>query len=363
MDKVLITGIGMVSPIGAGREEIFSALRGGNTGIKPVPASQGLPLGVAGRVREFDLTRYVASRKSYLDPVSAFALAAAALALEDGELDPGGEKDPEQMGSVVGSDLGCVGSMETFHEKRRNAGNKFLNPAVFTHSYMNAPCGLLSMEWGLNGIHMAFSSGRNTGLQNIAYAFDALREERAQAVLAGASEAVSSTAARGWRALGVLSPGPRGKREACMPYDRRRNGWILGEGAGVLLMETAGHARKRKAEALGQVMGWGASFGENRAKALERAVRDCLNRARTEPSSLGWVVGSACSDPEMDREEWQALRGALEGADVPVSSLVGYTGRPAAPRARCPCAWPWSPLRRGWRLPPAFWRSRKRTAR
>jgi len=326
MDKVVITGIGIISPIGVGREDVFAALRGGNTGIKSVPVSERWLVGVAGRVESFDLTKYLEKRKSAVDQASAFALGAAALALKDGEFDPRHEKDSQRTGSVIGSELGGLGSLETFHEKRRNAGNRFWNPAFFTQSYANAACGLVSAEWGLNGIHMAFTSGRNTGLQSLSYAFDALREERAQVVLAGATEALSRTALQGWRALGVLSPGTQGGREACMPYDRRRNGWVLGEGACVLLMETARHARKRKAEPFGEVLGWGASFGENRAKALQRAILECLQKARIEPSSLGWIVGSACSDPEMDREEWQAFHGVLEKADVPVSSLVGYTG-------------------------------------
>jgi len=329
MDRVVITGVGIVSAAGANGEESRLSLRDVKTGIRPIPISEKLPLGFAGRVRGFDLKVYVEDKKTYVDPTSALALASSALALEDAGLDLGKHQNPTLVGVAIGSDQGCLDSMVMFQEKFREQGAPSIHPTLVTHACVHAPCSLVAAQWGMKGPCMGFAGGRNASFQSLAFAADSLRQDRAEVILAGGTETLSRISIKGWRTLGVLSPGFHGQNEACMPYDRRRNGWVLGEGACVLSMETARHARRRKAEPLAEVLGWGASFGKNRSKALSRAALRALQVARVEPDDLGWVVGSACSDPEMDREEWLAVRDILNGAGVPLSSLVGYTGETA----------------------------------
>ena len=257
---VAVRAAAPVTPIGVGAGDFAAALAEQRSGIDEIVAfdAAGLSVQVAGEVQEFDLAGYLDSVKSYVDRASAFGLAASALALRAAGWQP---SDDEPIGVVLGTEYGCLDSMDLFAEKITTANPKFAQPFLFTQGYANAPNSLIAIEFGLRGFNACISCGRTSGAAAVLYAFDQVRHGRAGRLLAGGVDVLSQ----------VL----------CTSLDGKTFG-PLGEAAGILALEPAADAGDGV-----RMLGGGQCSG---GQCGERAFRAALLDAELDADALDAII-------------------------------------------------------------------------
>jgi 3-oxoacyl-[acyl-carrier-protein] synthase II len=322
--EIVITGVGPISAIGIGREDFCGGLTEGRVGIRPAEIldTSALPSKLAAECLDFHIEDYIESEKTYLDRTSAFALAGCQLALEDAGLDAR-SMDHERIGLSLGTGHGCMKTMHEYYARVAAKGPRFASSVLFPHSYANTPASLVSIEYRIMGPTNTVCTGAVSALSAIAYAFDLLRHDRIDAMLAGGIDSVSQPLLRGLSAQGMLSPADGGE-EGARPFDARRNGYVLGEGAGLLVLERADRAEQRGAKPMGKLLGYGLAQGG--AEALAAAIRAALEDAAAEPGDIDAVFAAANGSRELDACEAEALQAVLGDGAVPVTSPKSALG-------------------------------------
>jgi 3-oxoacyl-[acyl-carrier-protein] synthase II len=307
--RVVITGAGPVSAIGIGRQSFFDGLNAGRSGIGPLTEfpTDRLTGKFAAEIHGFDVRDYLETEKTYLDRASQFAFAAMSLAIEDANLDLK-KMDRPAFGLILGSAVGCLGSTQLFFNDFLEKGPRFVKPILFPHTYANTTISLLAIEYGLEGYHLAFASGATSAAGAMMQAYDLIRTGRNPLVFAGGVEALSPMLLGGYES-------------------------VLGEGAGMLVMEDADHARQRGAPVLGEILGGGMTGGD-----LSTTMRlACKNL----PDGCGNVARISAATPggELDGTEAAAIRAFLgDRADkVPVDSLKTLLGETLGADAALRC--------------------------
>ena len=315
--RVVITGLGVISSLGLGKEAFWESLSQGRSGLREIshfdPSYTGSRLG--GEVRNFDPKDFLAAAKvRRLDRVSQMAVAAARLAFEDAKL-PSTSAAAESIGVVLGSGFSGLVSTESFFRGLLDMGPSGANPMLFPNTVPNAPASQVAIEMGFKGPNVTLSHKEVSGENAIAYAGDLIRHGRAEVILAGAVDELSQILHFSYWKMGALSPHRRGGEEICCPFDLRRNGIILGEGAGIVVLEESSHALGRGASIYQEVAGWGMSgspcpvsdyeeTGEGLAKAMELALAE----AGLKVSELQSISACANSSPGLDLMEARAIQ-------------------------------------------------------
>jgi 3-oxoacyl-[acyl-carrier-protein] synthase II len=322
--RVVITGVGPVSAIGTGRDAFFDGLKNGRSGIGPVtsfPVSH-LTSRHAAELRGFDVREYLETEKAYLDRASRLAFAAMSLAIEDGNIDLK-EMDRSAIGLILGSAAGCMESTSLFFGDFLEKGPRFVKPIIFPHTYANTTISLLAIEYGLDGYHLNFASGVTSSASAILLGYDRIRTGRNPMILAGGVEALSPLLYAGYERTGRLSPHDGGGLELCSPFDAGHNGMVLGEGAGILLLEDLDLALKRGARIYGEITG-GAALGGSLARAMNLACRGLSGGC----ADLDYISAAANGSRALDSAETRALQDALgdDAGRVPVSSIKPLIG-------------------------------------
>lgn len=311
--RVVITGCGPVTALGIGMEEFSPALLGGESGVLPCARFHvdGARSTQAACVEGLDVDEFLEAPKAYLDPASAFALAATALALEHAELDLKA-LDRDGVGLCLGSAWGAPDTMARFFKDVVEKGPRFGKPFLFPHTYSNTAISVVAMEHGIGGPHMSFASGAVASMSALAAAVDTVREGRARVVLAGGCDALCDVVFRGYDSQGVLSPGS--SRSA--PFDAQRSGYSLGEAGVVVVVEDREHANGRGAHIMAEISGVGMGGGSRAAmKAALRAL----------PEAPGAVVAHANGSIDGDATEADAIVAEV-GNTTPVTSIKSLTG-------------------------------------
>lgn len=333
-DRICITGVGVVSSIGIGKEEFLSSLKMGKSGI--------------GEIKEFD-THFSRSRKGgivrtfnpkdfiqpskirRLDRASQFAIAASKLALSDAQFTITNENS-SRVGIVLGSGFCGLSSSEEFHRAQVLKEYVDLNPMLFPNTVPNAPSSHVSIELRIHGINCTLVQSFCTAEAAITFACDQIQSGRADLVLTGGVDELSEFLFRGFSELRFLAT-DQGEGERSCPYDRKRNGFILGEGAGILTIEREEHARARGARIYGYILGWsiaGKSPTEDEALDIARAIR--LSMRGREDISMDYISGAGNSSRELDRTEAKGVRKAFpfQASKIPVSSIKSMVGEAIA---------------------------------
>jgi len=228
VSEVSITGMGVVSAIGVGRDKFAAALKARRCGISEVTGfdAEGCRCLLAAEVVDFDVEAFLESRKNYLDRNTELAFGAARLALDDSRLRIS-EENAERIGLSIGTAFGNVESVLTFHRQLVEKGARLVSPFIFPHTYNNTTASLLAIEYNLKGVHANFSSGSAAGAEAIAYAYENIKVGRADAILAGGVEALTEPVFRFLDSQSLPNPS--------------------GEGAGMVVLESAEYARRRGA--------------------------------------------------------------------------------------------------------------------
>jgi 3-oxoacyl-[acyl-carrier-protein] synthase II len=321
--RVMITGVGAVTPLGVGAQPLHRGWLAGRSGLED---------GV-GACREFDPTEFMTAKQARRsDRFSQLATAASLEALADaGWEEDAPPCDPTEVGCVIGSGIGGMGSFESAHDTLRERGPERVSPLAIPLIMGNAASGLVAMRHGLRGPVFAVMSACASGTHALGAAARAIQAGEAQAMVAGGAEATLTPLAKAaFAAMEATSPSGVSR-----PFDARRDGFVMGEGAGVLVLESEELARERGARVLGEVLGYAATAdahhltapdpsGNSAALAISRALRD----AELGPGDLDYVNAHGTSTPLNDRSETQALKLALGeyAAKIPVSSTKSAIG-------------------------------------
>ena len=329
--RIVVTGIGVVTSIGTGREQFWENLLAGRCGISVVESFDTHAYGVhrGAEVKDFDASRHLRNLDAArLGRASQFAAAAAHLALEDAGVEPE-SLDPLRAGVSLGTTSGEPQEVERFDDayvtkELDKVGAEFIG---------RYPCHLISAhvaeELGFAGVNMMFPTACAAGNYAIAHAFDVLRAGRADLMLAGGSDAFSRITYTGFARLGAVAP------ERCQPFDRNRKGMIPGEGAGVLVLEPLKRARARGARVYAEVAGYGLSCDAHHMTAAHpegdgaaRAMRQALDESRTRPEEVSYISAHGTGTATNDRLETIAVKRLFKdhAYRVPVSSVKSMLG-------------------------------------
>jgi 3-oxoacyl-[acyl-carrier-protein] synthase II len=335
VERIVVTGVGVVSALGAGREAFWRSLTAGASGLRPLslfPVRSGGSQ-LAGEIAEFSPGPFIGTKGiRHFDRTALLLACAAKLALEDAGI-RGSAADPARddgIGIAVGSTFGTIGSIAAFDTEALREGPSYVNPMEFPNTVLNAPASRVSILFGVTGPNATISTGEASGLDALGYATDFLRLGRARAMLAGGVFGLGEDVHRGFARARALS-GSEGGEELCAPFDRRRNGIVLGEGSCLLFLEVLEHARARGARIYGEVAGYASAFrarGTDPVTSGRRAIHAAIGRAHSLPSDSWCVFGGANSTLAGDRLEAQTLRAAFDGAAAcpPVSAIKSMCG-------------------------------------
>jgi 3-oxoacyl-[acyl-carrier-protein] synthase II len=321
--RVVVTGVGAVTPLGVGAELLHQGWLSGRSGIDD---------GVAA-CRDFDPTVFMTAKEARRsDRFAQLAIAACALAIADaGWEEDAPPFDGTDVGCVIGSGIGGIATLEGSCETLRDKGPERVSPLVIPLMMGNAAAGLLAMRHGIRGPVFGVMSACASGAHAIGAAARMIETGEARAAIAGGAEATLTPLAKAaFAAMDATSPSGISR-----PFDARRDGFVMGEGAGVLVLEDALAAQERGATVLGEVLGYAATAdahhitapdptGDGAALAITRALRD----AGLQASDVDYVNAHGTSTPLNDRSETQALKLALGDAahGIPVSSTKSAIG-------------------------------------
>jgi 3-oxoacyl-[acyl-carrier-protein] synthase II len=336
--RVVVTGMGALSPVGIGAETMWAALCRGQSGIGPITSfdTSGFSTTIAGEVRDFapeDFLDRKEVRKT--DRFTQFALAASQLALDDSGL----KVTPalaEDFGVVIGSGIGGLQTIEEFHSALLDRGPKKLSPFFMPKLLINMAAGNVSIRFGLKGPNECVVTACATGNHSLASAARMIRLGEATAMLAGGAEAgVTPLGVGGFSALKALSIRNDEPEKASRPFDLDRDGFVIGEGAGILVVEELSHALDRGARIYAELAGYGATAdayhmtapspgGEGASRCISRALRS----AGLAPEEISYINAHGTSTKQNDLMETEAIRRIFkDGAcRVPVSSTKSMTG-------------------------------------
>lgn len=334
--RVVITGIGVLSCIGTGREQYWDALFQGKTGFNHIALfdSSLFPVHIAGEIRDFDPLVFLGKKGlRELDRSTRLVCSAAKLAIDDSRsaID---DDTTHRMGVSIGTTFGSLHSISQFDLAGLTEGPRYVNPSHFPNTVINSPASRISIRFNMKGFNTTISTGFCASLDALSYAADFIRLQRATAVLAGGVEEFCEETFRGFSELGCLSGGD-GTEPLCCPFDMRRNGILLSEGASVAVLEDGEHAVQRGATILAEVLGYGNSFDPeaernfaHRGAGLRRAITQALNAASLRPEDIDYVSSCANSTRGLDRLETRALKEVFgeRASRLPVSSIKSMVG-------------------------------------
>ncbi|MEE9200975.1 MAG: beta-ketoacyl-[acyl-carrier-protein] synthase family protein [Candidatus Brocadiales bacterium] len=334
-DRIVVTGISVISPVGVGKESFWENLQNGVSGIRPVSLFDvdGYSSKNAGEIPDFDPTIYLGKKGiRHFDRTSLLVTAAASLCVEDGKLK--GVYEEDDLGIIFGSTFGSIDSISSFDMEALAEGPNYVNPMAFPNTVLNAPASRASIFCQAKGVNTTISTGESSGVDAVICAADFLRLGRIKAVLAGGGHGLTKEVFRSSSRAKVLS-GSRnaGSDEICAPFDKRRNGIVLGEGVAVLLLECLEDAQARGARIYAEIKGSGTSFNPVRGggKDLEGGVRAnamALESAGLRPEDISLIYANANSSVNGDRLETAVIKESFGdlAKKIPVSAIKSMTG-------------------------------------
>lgn len=336
--RVVVTGMGVVSPVGIGTDEFWDSLISGRSGIDYVTKfdASDMPVKFGGEVKNLDPGDYLAAKEiGRLDNFSIYALIAAEQALKDAGLEDGID-EMDRFGAVVGSGVGGIQTLEEQINRLINKGPRSVSPFFITRFISDIAPGQISMKWGLKGPNYSVVSACSSATHAIGDAMRLIQYGDADVIIAGGTEAaITRISYAGFARMKALSMRNDEPAKACRPFDADRDGFVMGEGAGLVILEEAEHAVKRQAKIYGETIGYGATAdayhvtapapgGEGAMRAMRRAIGD----AGIDPTEIDYINAHGTSTPYNDKNETLAIKEVLgeHAARVHMSSTKSMTG-------------------------------------
>ena len=336
--RVVVTGLGALTPLGNTADEFWTALTQARSGIGPITRfdASTYPTRIAGEVRNFDPLRYVEKKEARrLDPYLQYAIACAAMAVEDASLDPA-KVDGTRFGVLIGSGIGGIQTLLETHKTLLEKGPDRVSPFFIPMMIVNMASGLVSMRFGAKGPNSSVVTACATGNHAIGDAFKIIQRGDADLMLAGGAEAIIiPLTIAGFCAMKAMSTRNDEPTKASRPFDAERDGFVCGEGGGVVLVEALEHAQRRDARIYGEIVGYGMTGdahhltapdpeGDGAARAMTAALRDGGLAA----SEVGYINAHGTSTPYNDKFETLAIKRVFgdHARRLAVSSTKSMTG-------------------------------------
>jgi 3-oxoacyl-[acyl-carrier-protein] synthase II len=333
---IVITGIGVLSPTGIGRDSYGEALFQGKTGFRKISLFDSNPfrVRVAGEIADFDPVTLLGKKGlRTLDRSTLLISSAAGLALVDSGLRIT-DQNTHSIGVAVGTTLGSLHSISHFDRVGIIEGPKAVNPSHFSNTVINSPASQISIRYKIKGFNTTISTGFCASLDAVSYAVDFIALKRANVVLAGGVEELCEETFLGFHTLACLS-GLDGREPVCCPFDAERNGFIFSEGAAVLVLEEEEYAMDRGAEILAVIKGCGNAFDSSADRSfshegagLAEAIRLALKGADLKPEDIGYISSCANATRGLDSMETRAIKEVFgrNALNIPVSSVKSMIG-------------------------------------
>ncbi len=337
--RVVVTGLGAVTPIGIGKENFWSALIAGKNGIGKITRfdATGYTAQIAGEVPEFDPAQFIDKKElKRMDRYTQFALAATKLAIEDAKLDVA-KIDGDRAGVYIGSGIGGMETLHNQYEKLFTKGANRISPFFIPMMIANMAAGNVAIAFGLRGVCECIVTACASGTNAIGDAFYTIQRGDADIMFAGGSEAaISPAGVSGFAAMKALCADHNDDpAHASRPFDKNRSGFVMGEGAGIILLESLEHAQNRGAHIYAEIVGYGrnddayhittpAPGGTSQAKCMKLALDD----AELKPEDVDYINAHGTSTQFNDKGETEAIK-QLFGEyayKIPVSSTKSMTG-------------------------------------
>lgn len=331
--RVVVTGLGIVSPIGVGKEEFWKNCLQGVSGIRPIQrfdvSSYRSRLGA--QLSEIDFKAFIKpANLRRMDRIGKIVVSAVRLAIDDSNLELSTE-DSNRMGISIGTGLGSSDTVDQFFRSLLKDGPTGAAPLLFQTAVPNAIASHCSIEYGIKGPNLTFSHKETSTEMALVYANHLLQEGMADIVFAGGGDELSEPLHHVYSMLGTLSPG-RGKgKEGMRPFDKDRNGIVLGEGGGILILETLEHAKQRGARIYAEMAGVGlvgSTDGLFRYDLNGDSIAGAMSMAVTDLSSVDYISAAANSTLDLDRSETVATNKVFgsRAKEISVSSLKSLIG-------------------------------------
>jgi len=336
--RIVITGMGVISPVGTGLNKFWTSLINGQSGIDKITRfdTSNLPTKIAGEVKDFNPENYIEKKElKRLDRFTQFAISATKMALEDSALDLSAV-DRTRVGVILGSGIGGTITWEEQHKNLLNKGAGRVSPFFIPMMIVNMASGQVSMTFELKGPNFTVVTACASGTNAVGEAFRTLQRGDADIIISGGTEApITELSLAGFSSMKALSTRNNEPSRASRPFDRDRDGFVMGEGAGILVMETLDSALKRNAKIYAEVIGYGttadayhltqpAPEGEGASRAMKAAISD----AGISANDVDYINAHGTSTPLNDKFETLAIKHTFgeHAYQLAVSSTKSMTG-------------------------------------
>lgn len=337
MRRVVVTGIGLITPLGIGTEETWNALVAGKSGIGPITRfdASNFDTKFAGEVKGWDPTRFIEKKKlKEMSRFIEFACGASVMAWQDAGLQPPSVEESYSFGCIIGVGLGGIEVIENSARVLFEKGPGRISPYFIPGAIANLAAGQVAMRLGLRGVNYCTTSACASGAHAIGEAMRTIQRGDAEVMIAGGAEAtVSPLGIGGFNAMKALSTRNDAPEKASRPWDKGRDGFVVGEGSGILVLEERERAMRRGARIYCELVGYGASddahhITQPAPEGAQRAMALALADARLDPERVGYINAHGTSTPVGDINETRAIK-AVFGAHarkLAVSSTKSMMG-------------------------------------
>lgn len=334
--RVVITGLGILSAVGHNEKESWSSILNGKSGIAPITSFDASAFGtqISASVKNFDISPYLDAKEARkMDTFLQYGMAAGIQAVEDSGL-VATEENASRIGCIIGSGIGGLGSIEETSLLIADKGPRRVSPFFVPGAIINMIAGNLSIRYGFKGINLAVTTACTTGTHSIGLAAREIAYGMADAMVAGGAEMATTAVGIGGfgaaRALSKRNDNPEG---ASRPWDKDRDGFVLGDGAGILVLESLEHAQKRGAKIYAELVGFGTSgdayhITSPSGDGAELSMRNALADAQLNPEDVNYINAHGTSTPAGDIAECNAVKGVFgdHASKLAVSSTKSMVG-------------------------------------
>lgn len=339
MNRVVVTGIGLITALGTGLEKSWKRILNGETGIDKITSydTTDMPVQIAAEVKDFDPLDFGIEKKEIkkLARNTQFAIAATKMALADANFTID-ETNADEVGVIVSSGIGGIEIFEAQHETMLQKGVRRISPFTIPGMIANMAAGNVAIYFGAKGPNKAVVTACAAGTHSVGDAFEMIKSGRAKAMIAGGTEAaITPFAMNAFANMKALSTRNDEPQKASRPFSLDRDGFVMGEGAGILILEELESAKKRGAKIYAEVVGYGetcdayhitapADGGEGAVRAFNMALKE----GNIKPEEVGYINAHGTSTPANDRNETAAIKAVFKdhAKDLLVSSTKGATG-------------------------------------
>jgi len=338
LERVVVTGMGVISSLGLNVQELWDGLRAGNSGIDRIDKFdvKDFPTQIAGCIKGFVPENYIEKKEARrMDRFTQLAVAACKEAIEDAKLNLN-DLNKERFGVILGTGIGGIEILENQVNVFHNKGPSRVSPFLIPMMIANMAAGQISIDTGAKGINFTIVTACAASANALGEAFKTIQAGLADVIISGGSEApITPTSLAGFCSMKAMSTANDIPHAASKPFDAQRDGFVMSEGAGILILESYSHAIARGASILAEIVGYGVTADAYHITAPSpegeggaRAMRDALFNAKVDPYMVGYINAHGTSTPYNDKYETCAIKSVFKdhAFKVPISSTKSMTG-------------------------------------